>query len=173
MKKWIFILLAATVMACDSRAKPISNTFNSEVGKDSVNLVLNKWHSAAAQANFEEYFDLMTSDGVFLGTDATENWQNEEFRSFAKPYFDEGKAWSFTGLERNIYFSSEGEIAWFDELLDTQMGICRGSGVLENTAEGWKIKHYVLSIAIPNKNVSEVTELKKDFDHALVKKLKQ
>lgn len=173
MKKWIFILLAANIMACDSRAKSTSNAFTSEVNKDSINLVLNNWHSAAAQANFEEFFDLMTSDGVFLGTDATENWQNEEFRSFAKPYFDQGKAWSFTGLERNIYFSSEGKTAWFDELLDTQMGICRGSGVLENTAEGWKIKHYVLSIAIPNGNVSQVTELKRPFDQHLIKELKQ
>jgi hypothetical protein len=173
MKKWTFILLAAIIMGCDSRAKSTSNNFDPEVSKDNINLVLDKWHSAATQANFDEYFDLMTSDGVFLGTDATENWQNDEFRSFAKPYFDKGKAWSFTGLERNIYFSSERDIAWFDELLDTQMGICRGSGVLENTAEGWKIKHYVLSIAIPNENVSEVTELKKDFDRAHIEELKQ
>ncbi len=161
------------IIGCESGNKETSRSFNSEDNKDSINLVLDNWHIAAAEANFEDYFGLMSQDGVFLGTDATENWQNEEFRSFAKPYFDQGKAWSFTGLERNIYFSSEGDIAWFDELLDTQMGICRGSGVLEHSAEGWKVKHYVLSLAIPNEDVSEVTEMKKEFDEALIEELTQ
>ena len=171
--KILLILLTALIIGCESGDKSTSEIFNSEKSKDSINLVLDKWHTAAAEASFEDYFDQMTKDGVFLGTDATENWQNQQFRSFAKPYFDAGKAWSFTSLERNVYFSSEGNMAWFDELLDTQMGICRGSGVLEQTADGWKIKHYVLSIAIPNENVSEVTEMKKEFDKALIEELTQ
>lgn len=171
MKTLIFFLLCATIIGCDFKPRSGLEVNDPEAFKDSVNLVLDNWHAAAAQANFEDYFDQMAADGVFLGTDATENWQNEEFRSFSKPYFDKGKAWSFTNLERNIYISSEGDIAWFDELLDTQMGICRGSGVLKNTADGWKIKHYVLSIAIPNENVSEITELKKEFDTALIEDL--
>lgn len=172
MKTLILIILASSLIGCGSQDKSTSGTF-SEDNEDSINLLLDKWHTAAAEAKFKDYFDQMAKDGVFLGTDATENWQNEDFRSFAKPYFDKGKAWSFTTLDRNIYFSSEGNIAWFDELLDTQMGICRGSGVLEHTAEGWKIKHYVLSIAIPNENVSEVTQLKKEFDEGLIEKLTQ
>jgi hypothetical protein len=36
--------------------------------------------------------------------------------------------------------------AWFDELLNTQMKICRGSGVLvKKIGQEWKIKQYVLS----------------------------
>jgi hypothetical protein len=173
MKNLFFILFAFSMIGCGTRDKSPTGSFDFEEKKGSINLVLDNWHTAAAEANFEDYFGLMSKDGVFLGTDATENWQNEEFRSFSKPYFDKGKAWSFTVLERNIYFSSEGDIAWFDELLDTQMGICRGSGVLEYMAEGWKIKHYVLSIAIPNENVSEVTQLKKEFDEALIEELTQ
>jgi ketosteroid isomerase-like protein len=147
------------------------NTKSQTISKEKINKVLKDWHTAAAQANFEEYFGLMSDDGIFIGTDATENWQNKEFREFAKPYFDKGKAWSFTTLERNIYTSENGEIAWFDELLNTQMGICRGSGVLEKTQNGWKIKHYVLSIAIPNENVDEITQIKKEFDSKLISKL--
>ena len=147
------------------------NTGSQTVSKENINKVLEDWHSAASQANFEEYFGLMSGDGIFIGTDATENWQNKEFREFAKPYFDKGKAWSFTTLERNIYISENGETAWFDELLNTQMGICRGSGVLEKTQNNWKIKHYVLSIAIPNENVDEITQIKKEFDSTLISKL--
>ena len=90
-----------------------------------------------------------------------------------RPYFDKGKAWNFTALDRNIYLGEYQDVAWFDELLDTQMGICRGSGVLVKDSLNWKIKHYVLSIAIPNENVKEVTALKKEFDDALVKRLSQ
>ncbi|WP_025741993.1 nuclear transport factor 2 family protein [Aquimarina pacifica] len=137
-----------------------------------ITTVVEKWHSAAANADFDTYFNSMTEDAIFIGTDATENWKNDEFKAFCKPYFDKGKAWSFSTLDRNIYVKDKAKLAWFDELLDTQMGICRGSGVLEKTTVGWKIKHYVLSIAIPNENVKEITELKKEFDTNLIEKLK-
>ena len=143
-------------------------TFSQETSEEKINQLVDQWHKAAAEADFDQYFSLMTRDGVFIGTDATENWQNEAFREFSKPYFDRGKAWSFTSLERNIYFAEDKNIAWFDELLDTQMGICRGSGVLQKTNSGWKIAHYVLSIAIPNENVEEITRLKHDFDQKLI-----
>jgi hypothetical protein len=29
--------------------------------------------------------------------------------SFAKPFFDRGKAWSFTAVERHIYFDKSGK----------------------------------------------------------------
>ncbi len=140
--------------------------------KSNIELVLNNWHKAAAEAEFDTYFDLMTKDGVFIGTDATENWQNQAFKDFSKPYFDAGKAWSFTPLERNIYVNEAGDFAWFDELLDTQMKICRGSGVLKKINGDWKIAHYVLSIAVPNEHVDALVLLKKEKDSLLTKQLK-
>jgi len=140
--------------------------------KKDITAVLNKWHQAAANADFDAYFALMSEDGVFIGTDATENWQNKAFKTFSKPYFDAGKAWSFAAVERNIYLDEEINIAWFDELLDTQMKLCRGSGVLKKIDGNWKIVHYVLSIAIPNDNVAEVINLKKVKDSLLTIKLK-
>tara|TARA_R110002051_G_scaffold70772_1_gene127520 strand:- start:78993 stop:79370 length:378 start_codon:yes stop_codon:yes gene_type:complete len=92
---------------------------------------LDEWHAAAGSADFKTYFDLMTNDAVFIGTDATENWQRQEFMDYAKPHFDKGKAWNFTAVERNIYVGDSTNFVWFDELLDTQMKICRGSGVLK------------------------------------------
>tara|TARA_R100000935_G_scaffold44305_1_gene67173 strand:- start:306 stop:860 length:555 start_codon:yes stop_codon:yes gene_type:complete len=139
--------------------------------KEAINNSLENWHKAAATANFEDYFGLMTADGVFIGTDAMENWQNKEFREFSKPYFDKGKAWSFTTLDRNIYVQNNSDLAWFDELLSTQMGICRGSGVMQQVGDTWKVKHYVLSIAIPNDNVTEITALKKQTDSLLISNL--
>ncbi len=142
--------------------------------KDKVGEVLDAWHKAAAEADFEAYFGLMTDDAIFIGTDATENWKYQEFKEFSKPYFDRGKAWSFTTVERNIFISQDGNLAWFDELLDTQMKLCRGSGVSRKEQDGsWKIAHYVLSIAIPNENVKEVISLKRKKDSLLTKQLKE
>jgi len=160
MKKIVFIIPFFVSLICGAQ-------------KNEIRIVIQNWHKAAAAANFESYFNLMTDDAIFIGTDPTENWNFNDFKAFAKPYFDKGKAWGFTGLERHIFVEKEGSIAWFDELLDTQMGICRGSGVLQNTKTGWKIKHYVLSIAIPNENVKEITALKQKFDSDLMKELKK
>lgn len=139
--------------------------------KKAIDKVLTEWHKAAAEANFDMYFSHMTDDGVFLGTDATENWQNKAFKEFSKPYFDKGKAWSFYAVERNIYVDEKVEFAWFDELLNTQMKLCRGSGVLKKVNGEWKIAHYVLSIAIPNDNVKDVVDGKSEFDDRLIKQL--
>ena len=76
---------------------------NNELEKKEIDTVINQWHKAAAEANFDNYFDLMTEDAVFIGTDAAENWNRKDFEAFSKPYFDKGKAWTFQSLERNIY----------------------------------------------------------------------
>ncbi|SNY95329.1 nuclear transport factor 2 family protein [Flagellimonas pacifica] len=141
--------------------------------KESIDQLLNTWHQAASNADFDAYFGKMTQDGVFIGTDATENWQNKAFKEFSKPYFDRGKAWSFTAVERNIYINEAGNFAWFDELLDTQMKLCRGSGVVKKENGQWKIAHYVLSIAVPNENVAELIQMKKEKDSLLLLELKK
>lgn len=156
------------MVSCNTEtAQKQVDAFRQEKVKKEINVLLDAWHKAAADADFEAYFSKMTNDGIFIGTDATENWKNDEFRAFSKPYFDKGKAWDFTALERNVFVSSGGDIAWFDELLDTQMELCRGSGVLKKENDQWKISHYVLSIAIPNENVKEVVALKKEIDSVI------
>ena len=169
MKKLVVILLGMVLFGC--KAKQPKN--NSDL-KSEINLVLNDWHKAAAEANFDTYFGAMSEDAIFIGTDATENWNKQEFIKFAKPYFDRGKAWNFTALERNVYFSSDMKTAWFDELLNTQMKICRGSGVLIDEGNGnWKIKHYVLSMTVPNDNVDEVVKIKAVLEDKEIEKLKK
>ena len=138
----------------------------SDVEKE-INHLLDAWHQAAANADFDSYFGSMAADGVFVGTDATEHWGRKEFMAFSKPYFDKGKAWDFKPLERHVFISPDGRVAWFDELLDTWMQLCRGSGVVVLEEGRWRIAHYVLSLAIPNESVSEVIELKKEKDSIL------
>ena len=151
-------------------SKSFSQNTNSD--KKKINTTLDSWHKAAANVEFDNYFSYMTSNGVFIGTDATENWQLDAFKAFSKPYFDKGKAWDFKCLQRNIYFDKSQNTAWFDELLDTQMKICRGSGVLIKEGKNWKIAHYVLSMTVPNDNLDEVIKIKEKIENGVIEKLK-
>lgn len=146
----------------------VGNLQAQEKSKEEITTLLNSWHQAATAANFKDYFSTLSEDAIFIGTDATENWNKTAFQAFAKPYFEKGKVWNFTPMERHIYLSDDGKIAWFDELLDTQMKICRGSGVLIKTKNGWKIKHYVLSMTVPNENTNEVVKIKSPIEDALL-----
>ena len=124
-----------------------------------INELMDRWHRAAAVADEDVFFGSMTADGVYIGTDASERWTRDEMRVWSKKYFDGDAAWDFKPLSRNIQFSEDRSMAWFDELLDTWMGTCRSSGVITNTDDGWKIKHYHLSIAVPNERVDGYLEL--------------
>lgn len=141
---------------------------NTDKEKATIHALLDAWHQAAAKAQFDAYFNAMADESIFIGTDATENWDKKEFIAFAKPYFDKGKAWSFTPLERHIFISKDGKTAWFDELLNTQMKICRGSGVLVKEGKAWKIKHYVLSMTVPNDQVDAAIKIKAPIEDALI-----
>jgi ketosteroid isomerase-like protein len=136
--------------------------------KQQLALVIDQWHKAASDANFKTYFELMTEDAVFIGTDANEYWNKQEFQNYAKPHFDKGKAWSFTALERHIFVDSSGKTAWFDELLSTHMKICRGSGVMVKIGKQWKIKHYVLSMTIPNETIDDIVKIKSSIEEAII-----
>lgn len=143
-----------------------NNEQSRQVQKKAINTILDDWHLAASEGNFERYFMHFTGDSaVFMGTDATERWTVAEFKPWAKPYFDDGKAWDFTPVERHVYLSDNGQTAWFDESLDTpNLGPARGSGVLLKQTETWRIAHYNLSIPIPNAIVDTVV---KQIDNAL------
>lgn len=136
-----------------------------------VDQLLTQWHQAASDAQFQDYFDLMLPDAVFIGTDASENWDKSAFMAFSKPYFDRGQAWSFRAVQRNIYVSESGGMAWFDELLDTWMQLCRGSGVAVKTEDGWRIAHYVLSMTMPNEEVNGAVALKREKDSLTLRAL--
>ena len=125
----------------------------------SVAAVLDDWHAAAAVAQEERYFGHFAPGAMFLGTDATERWTVEDFRRYAHPHFAKGKAWSFKAVGRHVAFSSDGAVAWFDEMLDTpNLGPCRGSGVLVRERGAWKIAQYNLSVPIPNDLMKEVKD---------------
>ncbi len=124
-----------------------------------VNAFIDEWHDDAANARLA-YFDKMAKDGVYIGTDRTELWVRDDFKAWAKKYFERKSAWSFKATRRHVYASPDQSVIWFDELLDTpNMGPCMASGVLRKTAKGFEIVHYQLSMAVPNEVAGQVTRL--------------
>lgn len=133
---------------------------NTEADKAQIAALLDSFNVAAGRADFETYFSYYTEDAIFMGTDATEHWDKQAFMKWAKPAFDSKKTWNFTALERHIYTGEQPGIAWFDELLNTSMKICRGSGVVVKKDGTWKVQQYVLSMTIPNSQIDPVLKIR-------------
>lgn len=139
--------------------------------KEQISAMLDSFNVAAATADYTRYFNFFTEDATFNGTDATENWDKAAFMVWAKPFFDKKTTWNFTALKRNIYFGKYADIAWFEELLNTQMKICRGSGVVVKTGNNWKVQQYVLSTTIPNTRLDSVIKIKTAAEDSLISRL--
>jgi len=133
--------------------------------EQAINKVLDQFHQAAANANAKVYLNSLTDDAIFLGTDASERWTKQQFTAFVLPYFDQGKGWLYVAKDRNISILKQGSVAFFDEVLEnSKYGYCRGSGVLIQTNQGWKISQYSLSILVPNGVAVQVTEKIKNYE---------
>jgi len=150
------LLVAAPIVAAGTPLVAQSST-DQTLAARAVSQVLDDFHAAAAAADEARYFGHLEERSIFLGTDATERWDKAAFLAFARPYFSQGKGWTFTPRDRHVDFAAGGAVAFFDELLDSaSYGECRGTGVLEKTASGWKILQYHLTIPVPNEIAKEV-----------------
>lgn len=168
MKTYFSLLsFCMLLLACSPNTEETAQS-NDEIILE-IDSLTNAWHRAASASEITPYLEAMDSFSVFIGTDISEIWQKDKFAKFATPYFKQGKGWDFEVLQRNCYVAEQQNIVWFDESLNTWMGLCRGSGVWEKTSGTWKLKQYVLSVAIPNKDIKAVIEAKKDRDSIYIK----
>tara|TARA_Y100000296_G_scaffold211_2_gene245 strand:+ start:1455 stop:1946 length:492 start_codon:yes stop_codon:yes gene_type:complete len=144
----------------------VGTKVSANTAEATVNRTLDALHHNASVANFEAYFSLYHDNAIFIGTDASEVWDKETFKAYAKPHFDKGTGWTYYPRDRHIYFSPDRNIAWFDELLDNKsLGETRGTGVLIKVGEDWKLAQYHLAIPIPNSIADSVAEQIKTMDN--------
>ena len=121
----------------------------------STDELLDGLHRDAHEGNFQTYFARYIPDAIFLGTDKTERWTIEEFKTYAKPVFADGHGWTYRVIERN--WEGGGDVRWFDEILfNEKLGYCRGTGVVKLIDNEWKIAHYSLTMLVPNEIAAEV-----------------
>lgn len=147
---FIFCLLVAPHALCND--------------KQAVSDTIDALHKHASDANGDAYFSLFSDNAIFIGTDAKETWTISQFKTYATPFFSQGKGWTYHVTLRNIYFSKEKNVAWFDEMLQNDsLGETRGTGVLEKIDGKWKIAQYHLTVPIPNELVDSVADQIKNF----------
>lgn len=151
--KYSILFFTITFLGCTHSNKNQPESYQIET----INQLISNWHQNASNANLDEYMNLMDSSSIYVGTDATEKWSKKEFAKFCKPYFDKKKTWDFKTLDRTV--SIDHNTAWFYEILETHMGTCRGSGILKLYNQQWKLKQYVLSLAIPNEDMNKVKQV--------------
>ena len=163
MKQLILVLGLFLSMLSAQAQTTASATANDAALRQQVTQFLDEWHDDAAHAN-PRYFDKIALHGVYIGTDKSERWEREAFRAWAKPYFDAKKAWEFHAIKRNIAFSDDKSIIWFDEQLNTQMGICQAAGVISVSPTGLQIQHYQLSLTVPNDLLDSIQKQISEFD---------
>ncbi|HIG60212.1 MAG TPA: hypothetical protein EYQ22_04900 [Gammaproteobacteria bacterium] len=130
-----------------------------------VDELLDGFHQAAAESNFDDYFGRFADNAYFLGTDAGERWSVTEFKAYARAAFMERRGWKYDVVQRNIETRANLQLFWFDEILFNQkLGRCRGTGVIVREEGEWKIAHYSLSMLIPNEIAAAVAIQTKKVD---------
>lgn len=152
MKKLVILMLGLGLMITSG----IAQSFPED--EKAITAVLDDFHDAAAKADKDRYLGHFTEDGVFLGTDEWERWPlHPDFTDYVAMRFENG-GWSYHSEKKNINFSNDGTIAWFDEtsIRNANGARFRGSGVLEKVDGTWKIAHYVLSFLVYNEVGGEV-----------------
>ena len=139
-------------------------SFGVDIHQAETDALLDGLHKDAHEGNFQAYFARYTLDAVFLGTDKTERWTINEFKSYAKSAFADGHGWTYTVEERN--WEGTGDTRWFDEILfNEKLGYCRGTGVIQLHNDKWKIAHYALTMLVPNSIASEIGAQTKKADN--------
>ena len=160
----VLVFVAAAAVACSPAPAPAPPPPIPEAAfRDRVNAFVDEWHQDAAHAR-PAFFDKIAADGIYIGTDKTERWTKEVFREWAKPAFARPTAWAFTPLHRNLRFTPDRTVIWFDEQVRSAMGILQATGVMRPTATRFEMVHYQLSIAVPNDLLPEITGAIKRFE---------
>ncbi len=130
----------------------------SDAPAGSAEWLLRDVHLAKAEGDGERFFGLFASDAVILGTDRAERYSVAAWRAIFGPYYARGSGRPATiPVEQHVYLSPDGDMAWFEELVERQnLGRMRGTGVIAKVEGAWKFVHYNFVLIVP-------AELAEDF----------
>lgn len=116
-----------------------------------VKVMLADLHRAASEAAGDRYFAHLDPAAILFGTDATERWTVDEFGALVRPVFAQRQGWTTMPTEQHVYLSGDGQLAWFDERLESsKYGAMRGTGVAWKTGDRWRIVHFNTAFVVPN-----------------------
>lgn len=112
----------------------------------SLHETLDRWHAAVARADAKTYWGLWAKDGVFLPPDVSMRWSVDEFRRRSMAPSRKRPGWILVPSKRFVRIAEDGKTAWVDELLGSvRLGQCRGTAMLVQVDNEWRIARYCLS----------------------------
>jgi ketosteroid isomerase-like protein len=150
----VLLLLICVALSVTS----VANTAQIDDKQAAVSAVLSDLHASASDADYDCYFSHFATNAVFFGTAMNERWPLADFKKYTKARFNNKNGWTYHSLSRHIYFSDDGQTAWFDEKLHhAKYGNCRSTGVLVLEQGQWKLVQYNLSIPIPDQLTNNIT----------------
>jgi len=127
-----------------------------------INKKMDDFHDAADKGDNARYLNHFAKDGVFMGTDDWERRPFPAFLEYVNKHFKDGKGWSYKPVKRYTSLNKAKNVAWLDEILESKKwGRFRGTAVLEKVGRVWKLKHYSLSVLVPNETWEEVNSVTK------------
>ncbi len=114
----------------------------------SAGRLLHDLHHAATVADAERFFASFDPEAMIFGS--TARLTLARFRALREPYFARGQGLPSTPIEHQVYLSTSGDLAWFEELVEVfQHDRLRGTGVLRRVDGAWKLVHYSVMILVP------------------------
>jgi len=115
---------------------------------DSPAATLDALHEAGDQADPAAFVSLLTADAVVLGWAGKPRLAGQSLRDQIDAAFARGDAWNYRGTRREIRYSADGAVAWFDESLERDQRVRGwGSGVLIRSDAGWRVALYSLNLS--------------------------
>lgn len=130
-----------------------------------IESVLDQLHEAASKADGEAYFNLYAKDSVFIGTDISERWPIEDFKTYAMGRFNTGTGWTYHPKQRWVQLTPGKNTAYFMEVLDSEKySTSRGTGTMVRIEGAWKVAQYHLTYPMPNDLSVKFTDEIKAFE---------
>ncbi len=95
-----------------------------------------------------EWRGLIAPDATLVGRSA--RLTVPVLRALVEPHLARGQGWTSIPIEHRVYLSPTGDLAWFEELYESQnQGRMRGTGVMRKVDGDWKFAHGNVMLLVP------------------------
>ena len=115
---------------------------------------LDALHASAGRADGPAYFERLTPDLVWIGSDVSERWPRDSYIAYANFHFEQNRGWTYSARARQVWVASDpcDCLAWADEVLDSEAyGTTVGNVLMRRDDDGeWRVWRYAMTYPIPN-----------------------
>jgi ketosteroid isomerase-like protein len=161
MKKIIYIFSIAVIIITACQTKTEIVPVDTAAAKISVTTILDKYNSAWNSNDVPAMTALLTDDGLFCGTDASELWDKKTLSDgWAQAMSDTSMNYNYTVDKREIRIAADGNSAialeqFYMKLISPKMP-CRIIFHLVKSADNWMIDFISWSLIPKNEDLAKL-----------------